>query len=1064
MKKVFLCLVLALLCHEGFAQAVIDPLLSEEMARRNDDEQIKVVVIMKSHYDRLELNRRADYYSTRAERREFVVNELKEFANAAQYDLKCSLAGMERMGMVTTPVTLWMSNALYFSASKLAIQDLTCRKDIELISYAIERNWIPEEEEAKPASTAREITPNLLQVNADDVWAMGYKGEGVLVAIIDTGVNYNHVDVADHLWDGGEEFPYHGYDVINHDNDPIDDHGHGSHCAGILCGDGTAGSQTGVAPEVTLMCVKSMSATGHCTGVNIAEGIQWAVEHGCDMFTMSMGLVRPASAERVLLRRTCEAALDAGIVAAIAAGNEGNTLDEHQIPYNVRVPGSCPPPYMDDVQDLEPGGLSCSVCVGAVDYNDEAAYFTSQGPATWQDTEFDDYPYNPGMGLIRPDVCAPGVDIKSLYYGSNQGYINMSGTSMATPCVAGCMALMLSKNINLTPAEVCRILEETAVPLEEGKSNIFGFGRVDALAAIEATPFDGIRYQGFSLNDPMGNNNHRLNPGESVSMSLTLCNVFDEPVSGVSAVLTTGNQHVTLIQDTIVFPAFAANDTINMEDAFAFMIDNQVIANQKIGFSIEIYVDGELRGVFKDKMVVYDYLLQYDITAVLNDDNNDGFLDPGETANLRIIIDNKGNEMAQLLMGTLLTDNVLLTLNDTGLSFGTIGAEMMGYADFSVSLDVIAPQATTIPFTLDLVDVDGRHTVLIFSYKNDCLISFLLHDSFGDGWQDNYLQVDYSDGTPSEQLTIVDGASAVYSHILDYASSFTLSWHHGQWEIECSFEILYEDGTVIYQNSGGFNDTLSFVVDCKGNIGVPDFCEPVRNLDYETNGCQVVLNWDTPEDGTPILYEVYRGTVLVETTSGCSAVDVVEEGLYNYCVYAIYRDCQSEFACIEVEMRNIAPEIHFTDVREGWISTVWNVVEGAIAYNLYRDNDLIAENITETTYNDTEMTINAVHCYAVASVFEKGVSDLSVAACANYFTGVGENGGKLSIYPNPTSDKVNVMCVGMSQIDIYSVEGKLVSSMKVEDDVVQIDGLESGVYTLRIHIGDEIIIYRVIKQ
>ena len=104
---------------------------------------------------------------------------------------------------------------------------------------------------------------------------------------------------------------------------------------------------------------------------------------------------------------------------------------------------------MDAVQGENPGDLTCSVCVGAVDYNDNAAYFTSRGPVTWQNTEFGDYPYQPGIGLIRPDVCAPGVDIKSLNYQSNTGYTYMSGTSMATPCVAGCMALMLSKDINL---------------------------------------------------------------------------------------------------------------------------------------------------------------------------------------------------------------------------------------------------------------------------------------------------------------------------------------------------------------------------------------------------------------------------------------------------------------------------------------------------------------------------------------------------------------------------------------------------------------------------------------
>lgn len=125
--------MLATLCMSGFAQGIIDPLLTEEMGRRADDDPIKVVVIMKSHYNRNELNRRADYFVTRAERREFVVNELKEFATATQYDLRHALTDMQRNGMTTEPAVLWMANALYFEATKAAINDLARRNDIELI-------------------------------------------------------------------------------------------------------------------------------------------------------------------------------------------------------------------------------------------------------------------------------------------------------------------------------------------------------------------------------------------------------------------------------------------------------------------------------------------------------------------------------------------------------------------------------------------------------------------------------------------------------------------------------------------------------------------------------------------------------------------------------------------------------------------------------------------------------------------------------------------------------------------------------------------------------------------
>lgn len=991
MKKCILFL-LSLLIVSGYAQSVIDPLLLEEMTRRDENEPIEVIVIMKSQYDHEQLNRRADFFGSRADRRDFVVKELKAFAATSQYDLRHTLSAMERNGMASAPTVLWISNALCFSATKSAIQDLARRDDIGMIGYAIQRCCLPDGEEASPATDLREITPNVVQVNADKVWDLGYKGEGVVVALIDTGVNYRHDDVADHLWDGGEEFPNHGYDVFNHDDDPMDEHGHGSHCAGTVCGDGTAGFQTGMAPEARLMCVKCTNPNSYCNAANMAEGIQWAIDHGCDLFSMSLGLLNASLSERELLRSACEAALDAGVVAAIAAGNEGHKLDEYPLPRNVRVPGSCPPPYLDDVQSQNPGGKSCTVCVGAVDYNDSVAYFTSHGPVTWQSSgigtvNYFDYPYEYGnaseFGLIRPDVCAPGVDIKSLNYLGNHGYINMSGTSMATPCVAGCMALMLSKNNDLTPSEVCRLLEETAVPLAEGKSNICGFGRVDVLAAIEAIPLSGIRYQGFAVNDTLGNNNHRLNPGESVTLSLTLNNIFDTLVSGVSAVLLMEDEHVTVSQDTVVFPDFAANETITIDDAFAFSVDGEAVAYQKIKFRVKVFVDGELTGAYYDKVIVHDYQLEYGAVAIINDPNNDGFLNPGETADLRIMIDNTGNEMAPMVMGTLSTTSPFLTLNETEKSFSTIGAEMMGYADFSVTLANTATDVVTIPLSLDLVDVYGRHTELTINYRNTCKVIFTLHDSFDDGWEDNYLKVEYTDGTPAEQMTVENGSLATYTRDVAITSTITLTWHNDAWSQECSFKIAYEDGTVIYQNAGGFNDILTFTINCEGGYNVPEFCETVRNLNYMTDGQQVVLIWDAPENTSPLAYEVYRGTLLLETTNELTATDVVEEGYYDYCVYAVYEDCQSEYACKEVSVHYATSENQLAEV---------------------------------------------------------------------------------NLFPNPASGQVTVQCAEMKQVEVFSMDGRLVRSIRVEGDACQLKGLNSGIYVVRILKDDETLVRRLIMH
>ena len=475
MRKLFLTLILFLCCLAGFAQ-----------------EPVEVMVLMKDQYNRAELCRKAEFVPSRAERRDFVVKELQTFTEASQYDLRLTLNELEQQGLVSSIHTLWSANALYFTTTEEVMHSLAERHDIESITPVIEYLCIPDAETRLDHQVSYEyVTQSVRQVNADQVWEQGNMGQGVVVAVVDTGVNYNHVDIASHLWDGGEEFPNHGFDVYNFDNDPMDDNGHGSHCAGIVCGDGTAWLATGVAPEATLMCIKSTSEEGHSGAANIVKGMEWAVEHGCDLISLSQGIAKASVEDKELLRHCCDAFLDAGIVVIAAAGNEGSAVMQNvcPIPNNVRVPGSCPPPYLDPDQLVNPGGLSCVITVGAVNETDSVANFTSHGPVTWQDTEYGDYPYDTitnEPGLIRPDVCAPGEMIWSLKYNNIYDYDYRSGTSQATPCVAGIVALMLHENPELTPAAICQILEETALKLTPTKSNLTGVGRVDALAAVQA--------------------------------------------------------------------------------------------------------------------------------------------------------------------------------------------------------------------------------------------------------------------------------------------------------------------------------------------------------------------------------------------------------------------------------------------------------------------------------------------------------------------------------------------------------------------------------------------------
>jgi serine protease AprX len=224
-----------------------------------------------------------------------------------------------------------------------------------------------------------------------------------------------------------------------------------------VCGDGTAIVTTGIAPDASLMTVKTINRTGGGSVAQMLKGVQFAVENGADVLSMSLGFKNNqlTTSQKEEIRAAFDNVLEANVVVCAAAGNDGDT---YGAPNNVDYPAACPAPWRNPDQTLE-GGLSSVICVGAHDLNE-----SSRGPSTWEGTSYNDYPYNEGasMGLIRPDISAPGYIIRSTKYSQNDIYELKSGTSQATPCVAGVIALMLEKNSSLTPAQISQIIEETA--------------------------------------------------------------------------------------------------------------------------------------------------------------------------------------------------------------------------------------------------------------------------------------------------------------------------------------------------------------------------------------------------------------------------------------------------------------------------------------------------------------------------------------------------------------------------------------------------------------------------
>ena len=904
-KLVFTLLVIISFCSLGMAQSSIEPRL-QEVLNQKGDEMISVNIILKSQMNFNNLRNRAENIIDKDARRNILVDELKSFTEKEQQEILSILDAEQRSSKVRDISCHWLANYINCSTTADVIYQLAQHPDVLVIGYNEEKVLISNNYSER-AEGVSGMTENITKVNADDIWNMGYTGDGVVVAVIDSGVNYNHVDIANNVWDGGAEFPYHGYNTYDGNNNPMDKFGHGTHCAGTICGDGTSGTKTGIAPKATLMCVKSVSDEGTGTAHHINSGMEWAVEHNADVLSMSLGVTLPDLSEKVMLRRSCVTALELGVVAAVAAGNYG--ANEYMmikpVPDNVIIPGGCPPPWLSPDQEANAGGLSCVVSVGAVDYNDAPADFSSQGPVTWQESEFNDYPYNPGIGLIRPDVCAPGVSIISLDYSSNNGHTSMNGTSMATPCVAGVMCLMLEKDPSLTPADICRILETTSVKLSDSKSNKTGSGRVDALAAMNAIDNGSFNFVSCVINDKDGNNNSNINAGENAGLNVSFKNNSEESYINVKAVLRSRNELVTITDSIAQIENIKANEKVNIENAFAFSVDGNTSPKTLLAFDVYFYNENDEEiSYIRVPVYVSGSEIQFSSFVIKNDNNGNGLLEAGETADLGIVLNNVGNEIAVGLKAAISTTNSKLTINKAEAEFSSIGDNASSVAYFNVTLADNAGDNFKLPIAINVSDAFNNKYEFEGTYKKSCEITFELYDTSGDGWNKAALVISYSDGTPDEAFTIQDGKTKTYKRKIANDVEVSLSWVKGSWDLENSFIIKNENGNIIYQNGGFLNNGFlySWINNCSCVNESFEMCKPVEDLKADVNKNSVILTWAVPAGEDFIKYEIYRDTKYMGETDGLSFVDSNidhnRKFSYTYSVRPVYEECNGLFKSI----------------------------------------------------------------------------------------------------------------------------------------------------------------------
>ena len=475
--------------------------LPDVLDRAAPDELIPVYFVLRDQLTGPALRDRAAGISDRAERRRIVVGALKAHAGETQLRLRGELRKLEQLGRARRLRFLWIGNIVAADLTAAEIRRLAAFEEIDHVSYSpkvdisLEQpltpvvNTSPLASYLAPAAGVDEIECGVDLMNAPLVWNdLGVTGEGAVIAMIDSGTCWYHSDIENQIWvNPGEDLDGDGvvmdaddengidddgngyiddligYDIDNGDNDPNDDNSHGSHTSGTVAGDGTGGSQTGMAPDAAVMILRV--GLQFSDEPDVWEAMQYAADNGADAISMSLGWPHSQNPDRATWRTNSENTMDAGTAMVVAAGNEGSGSE----PDNVRTPGDVPR----------------VITVGATNCSDQAASFSSRGPVTWQDVPpFNDHPYPPG--LVKPDVSAPGVSTKS--HNLCSGYSTKSGTSMATPHVAGTVALMVANDPNLLPDDIKLLLEESSIDLgEPGKDNTYGTGRVDAYEAVLLT-------------------------------------------------------------------------------------------------------------------------------------------------------------------------------------------------------------------------------------------------------------------------------------------------------------------------------------------------------------------------------------------------------------------------------------------------------------------------------------------------------------------------------------------------------------------------------------------------
>ncbi|RYX85078.1 hypothetical protein EON83_07475 [bacterium] len=347
---------------------------------------------------------------------------------------------------------------------------------------------------AVPNDPAYSQQYGLEKIGAPAAWNKNKGSASTIVAVIDTGVNYTHEDLSANMWKNPKEIPgngkdddgngyiddVYGVDTVDKDGDPMDSHHHGTHCAGII---GAAGNNgigiSGVNWNVKIMACKVLGADGSGSVAGIIEGLQYVLTmkaRGNNIRVVNESLGGPGYSQAT--KDVIDALGKEGVFVAAAAGNETTNND-------------ATPSY--------PASYDCPniISVAASDSRDNVASFSN-------------------YGATSVDLAAPGVDIYSTFWPGNSSYANSSGTSMATPMVAGAAALLYAFNPSLTPEAMKKLLMDTVDPLPQWDGKVVTGGRMNLARALTSIDPNGLPI--VTSTSPRGVSSN-LRPAITVSFS-----------------------------------------------------------------------------------------------------------------------------------------------------------------------------------------------------------------------------------------------------------------------------------------------------------------------------------------------------------------------------------------------------------------------------------------------------------------------------------------------------------------------------------------------------------------